>query len=78
MREIRMKSLSAGPEGIFHPGHTRTLLREEAATLVKAGHAEYTVVESPEKAVVKPPQMEVVEPDETADEPKRPRGRQKK
>ena len=53
-REIKQKTLSAGPDGVYHPGHTRTLPREEAAMLVKGGFAEYTTVEPPERADIGP------------------------
>jgi hypothetical protein len=67
MREIKMKTISAGPGGTFLPGSLRTLPRHEAAALVMGGHAEYTTIEPPEKAVVNPPEAEIVNPEETAE-----------
>jgi hypothetical protein len=64
MREIRQKTLSAGPEGIHHPGHTRTLPRDEAAMLVKGGFAEYTTEEPSEKATIKAPETATSEENE--------------
>ena len=78
MREIKYKSISAGPDGIFHPGNRRTLPRHEAAALVKGGHAEYTTIEPPEKAVILQPEMEIIEPEEIAEEIPAKRGRPKK
>ena len=59
MREIVMKTISAGPGGVFHPGTRRTLPRHEAAVLVLGGYAEFATVE--------PEQVEIVEPVEVAE-----------
>jgi hypothetical protein len=48
-------SLSAGPNGTFHPGSTRILSKEEASILVKGGFAEYSVNNPSEKAIIEPP-----------------------
>jgi hypothetical protein len=78
MREIKMKTLSAGPGGTFLPGSLRTLPRHEAAALVLGGHAEYTTIEPPEKAVILQPENEIVEQEETAEEIPAKKGRPKK
>lgn len=62
MREIRMKTLSAGPEGVKNPGSLHTIAKGEAHDLVKGNFAEYTTTG----------------PEETADARPTPRGRGKK
>ena len=66
MREIKQITLSAGPEGIIHPGHTRTLPKHEAASLVAGGFAEYMTEEPPEKAIVEISEKELTGPEEIA------------
>jgi hypothetical protein len=66
MREIIMKSISAGPDGIFHPGTRRNLSDSEAAAHVKSGYAEYATVKPESVAVIVPDEIEIVEPEETA------------
>ncbi len=79
MREIRHKTISAGPEGSYHPGHVRTLPEHEAAALVRGGYAEYTTIGPPERAVIKPPESETVAPEEiSTEETKKQKGRSKK
>ena len=69
MREIIMKTISAGPDGVFHPGTRRMLPKREAAAMVKGGHAEYATVEPEEKEVEVPKEVETVNSEETATEP---------
>ena len=64
MREIKMKSLSAGPGGVHHPGTIRILPKHEAAMLVNGGHAEYTIIRGDEIAVTMPEELSIVIPDE--------------
>ena len=66
MREIKYKSISAGPGGVKHPGEVHLMPKNEAAALVKGGYAEYTTIEPPEKAIVIPAEKAVVVPEETA------------
>ena len=77
MREIKYKSISAGPGGVKHPGEVHLMPKNEAAALVKGGYAEYTTIEPPEKAIINPAEKAVITPEETADimPPKRGRGR---
>lgn len=72
MREIKMKSISAGPEGVFHLSQFRTLPKHEAAALVLGGHAEYTAAEPPEKAVIAPEEAAVIEAPEEAEAEEKP------
>lgn len=65
MPEIRMKSISAGPGGVFHPGARRVLPDHEAAALVKGGFAEYTTIVPEEKAVVALKETATIVPEET-------------
>ena len=60
MKLIKMRTLSAGPDGVMAPGQTYPVDDKTAAALVKAGAAEYidppaleqaTAPELPEKAV---------------------------
>ena len=79
MREIKMKAISAGPEGHRHIGQKLTVPKGEADELVKGGYAEYTTIHPPEKAVVIPEEKGVIEPDETADvKPETKKGKGKK
>ena len=66
MREIIMKTISAGPDGVYQPGSWRTLPRAEAAALVRGGFAFYATVDPEEVAVVIPDEIAVVEPEEVA------------
>jgi hypothetical protein len=66
MREIKMKSISSGPEGSRHIGQKVTVPKHEAAALVKGGYAEYTTIQPPETAVIVPKETEVIVPEETA------------
>ena len=66
MHEIIMKSLSAGPEGVHHPGAIRILPKHEAAMLVNRGYAEYTIIRGDEIAVTMPEEIETTAPEEVA------------
>lgn len=46
-----MKAISAGPEGIRHPGKRYMIEKEEAHALVRGGYAEYATIAPPETAV---------------------------
>jgi hypothetical protein len=80
MREIRMKTISAGPLGNRDINTVHTINKKEAARLVDGGFAEYTmlkqpettIVEAPEKAIITTGEKEIVEAPET-----RTRGRKK-
>lgn len=74
MREIKMKSLAAGPDGVHHPGTIRIMPKHEAASLVNGGYAEYTIIRGDEIAVTMPEEIETIIPEETAT---RKRGRPK-
>lgn len=70
MREIKMKTLDAGPNGVRFPGKTYLVPKSEAKALVSGNHAEFTNVHPPEKAVAVPsPGKAVVAPAEKADLP---------
>lgn len=43
MKQIRMKTLMAGPNGVRHPGEICMIGPEEAAVLVDGGYAEEVV-----------------------------------
>ena len=68
MREIRMLTISSGPDHL--PRHIGTVVEvsdEEAANLVCAKVAEYATIAPPEKAVTAPEENEVTRPEETAE-----------
>lgn len=52
--KIRMKSISAGPDGVFGIGALRELPDAEAAELVKGGYAEAAEPSVPERATLAP------------------------
>ncbi|MHB0929184.1 MAG: hypothetical protein ACYC3W_09850 [Candidatus Nanopelagicales bacterium] len=73
MREVKMKTLDAGPNGVRYPGKTYLVPKAEAKALVSGNHAEFTNVHPPEKAVSAPsPAKAVVVPPEKADLPPSP------
>jgi len=41
MRLVKMKSLKAGPDGVFQPGQTIPVSEEEGQQLVNGGYAEW-------------------------------------
>jgi len=38
--KVRLKTLMAGPEGVFHPGSVVHVTEDEAEAMVSAGYAE--------------------------------------
>lgn len=54
MREIRMITMGAGPEGVRLPGTVHAVAGEEARELVKGGYAEYATVEPAETQDARP------------------------
>jgi SPP1 family predicted phage head-tail adaptor len=51
--KVRLKSVMAGPEGVFQPGLVIDAGKEEAETLIAAGYAEY-LERSIEAAAIEP------------------------
>ncbi len=43
MKEIRLKTIMAGPDGVLHPGQVVSMEDAQADDLVEGGYAEYTV-----------------------------------
>ena len=67
MLEIRMKTISAGPDGVRHPGKTYLVPKGEAAALVKGCFAETATIKAPERAVVSSSETAIDGPEETTD-----------
>lgn len=60
--KIKLKTLMAGPDGVFQPGDVRDVSREQAIALVAGGYAEAfePLHEQPvETAVMTPPERAV-------------------
>ena len=55
--KVRMRTLAAGPDGVFSPGEVVDLPEREASALVKGGYAE-SIGETPsaERKVPEPPE----------------------
>lgn len=63
MKKIIMQTLSAGPEGVFHPGQERTVDDKTAEELVKGRYAIYVDKKSKaETASIEAPEKEITGP----------------
>ena len=79
MREIKMKSISSGPDHVpRHIGKNYTVPQAEATALVNGGFAEFTTLHPPETAIIVPKEAEIIVPEETAEDKKPQKGRGKK
>lgn len=66
MRNIIMKSISAGPDQPpRYMGQEASVPKAEAALLVVGGYAEYAKIQPPETATVKTPENKVIAPPES-------------
>lgn len=75
--KVKMKTLAAGPEGLYQPGQEVDLPAAQAKALIAGGYAEEVVLADVEQQQKEPAERETaaVEPPEKAVVPKKTRKR---